>query len=319
MPNKQDLGDSMPRGQKPLDPDDGPLAAFAHDLRLLREKNGNTPYRVLAKRAGFAASTLSVAASGTVLPSLDVTVAYVQACGADPQPWRERWQRLATEQARHVVPPTPPDAVSPLPNSLWRRRWLLAAALVTVLGMTAALVLANVAGNHPTPPQLVSQHHRYDQTIGPGCPNTPEARTTPDSFSANHYWAQTTATNWDVPRCSNLVLYSQPTNATDPDRWQNDYYWYFDNVPTAAECTFHIYIPDTTYSQYAASYDWTTGVTNYLDANSFLVRQSAYLGHWYDEGPYNFLTGQAEMLLTDARSGGPNAPLTAAAVRLTCD
>ena len=90
----------MPRTENPVDPLSGPLAAFAHDLRLLREKAGRPPYRTLAKRAGFSASTLSVAASASVLPSLDVTLAYVQACGGDPAPWRERWQRLAAQPVR---------------------------------------------------------------------------------------------------------------------------------------------------------------------------------------------------------------------------
>jgi Helix-turn-helix domain len=99
------FGGYMPRTEQTLDPLDGPLAAFAHDLRALREKAGHLPYRALARRAGFSASTLSVAASGKVLPSLDVTLAYVQACGGDPEPWRARWQTL-------VVRPTRCDAAA---------------------------------------------------------------------------------------------------------------------------------------------------------------------------------------------------------------
>jgi hypothetical protein len=87
----------MPRNEGFLDPGAGPLASFAWDLRALREKAGKVPYRVLAKRAGFCASTLSVAASGARLPSLDVTLAYVQACGGDPEAWRARWHALAAQ------------------------------------------------------------------------------------------------------------------------------------------------------------------------------------------------------------------------------
>jgi hypothetical protein len=90
----------MPRTEKPLDPLSGPVAAFAHDLRALREKAGCQPYRALARRAGFSASTLSIAASGNALPSLDVTLAYVQACGGDPELWRERWQTLTVQLVR---------------------------------------------------------------------------------------------------------------------------------------------------------------------------------------------------------------------------
>lgn len=97
----------MPRNEGFLDPGAGPLASFAWDLRALREKAGSVPYRVLAKRAGFCASTLSVAASGTKLPTLDVTLAYVQACGAEPEEWQERWQALAAQlQPVHPAPKT---------------------------------------------------------------------------------------------------------------------------------------------------------------------------------------------------------------------
>jgi len=98
----------MPRNEEFLDPGAGPLASFAWDLRALRESAGRVPYRVLAKRAGFCASTLSVAASGAKLPSLDVTLAYVQACGGDPETWRARWQTLAAQHAS--ASPSSPDA-----------------------------------------------------------------------------------------------------------------------------------------------------------------------------------------------------------------
>src|SRR5438445_786315 len=101
-------GLGMPRSEGFLDPGAGPLASFAWDLRVLREKAGKVPYRVLANRAGFCASSLSVAASGAKLPSLDVTLAYVQACGGDPETWRTRWQTLAAQHASAA--PSSPDA-----------------------------------------------------------------------------------------------------------------------------------------------------------------------------------------------------------------
>lgn len=102
----------MPRNEGFLDPGTGPLASFAWDLRALRDKAGGTPYRVLAKRAGFCASTLSVAASGARLPSLDVTLAYVQACGGDPEVWQARWHELAAEH-----PPAHPGPIGQLEQS----------------------------------------------------------------------------------------------------------------------------------------------------------------------------------------------------------
>ncbi|AJF68600.1 hypothetical protein SVTN_33950 [Streptomyces vietnamensis] len=50
----------------------------------------------MADMAHFSASTLSQAAAGRRLPTLQVLLAYVRACGADPDPWEKRW-----EQVRH--------------------------------------------------------------------------------------------------------------------------------------------------------------------------------------------------------------------------
>jgi hypothetical protein len=76
---------------------------LAFDLRALRESSGNPTYRTLAKTAGYSATTLGDAAGGVQLPTLEVTLAYVGACGGDVTAWRRRWQevnrRLATERA----------------------------------------------------------------------------------------------------------------------------------------------------------------------------------------------------------------------------
>jgi len=84
----------MGRTSRLVNPDDGPLQSFAHDLRKLREKAGNPTYRALAKTAGFSASTLGEAAGGVRKPSLDVTLAFAGACGGDIEAWQERWQQL---------------------------------------------------------------------------------------------------------------------------------------------------------------------------------------------------------------------------------
>ena len=88
----------MPRNENPLDPHAGPVAAFASDLRTLRHEAGHMTYRVMAKRTGYSVTTLSVAASGASLPSLEVTLAYVQACGGDPHQWKTRWRQTADQR-----------------------------------------------------------------------------------------------------------------------------------------------------------------------------------------------------------------------------
>jgi transcriptional regulator with XRE-family HTH domain len=81
----------MGRRERQLTP--GPLRDFAHDLRKLRSDSGMT-YRELARRAGYSASALSAAASGQALPTQDVLLAYVGACGAETKGWERRWHEL---------------------------------------------------------------------------------------------------------------------------------------------------------------------------------------------------------------------------------
>ncbi|AZK93855.1 MULTISPECIES: WD40 repeat domain-containing protein [Streptomyces] len=85
----------MPRPEKPLGTQGDPVVELAAGLRRLREKAGNPPYRSLALRAHYSATTLAAAASGQKLPSLAVTLAYARACGGDPREWERRWQAAA--------------------------------------------------------------------------------------------------------------------------------------------------------------------------------------------------------------------------------
>src|SRR5688572_23167736 len=86
----------MGRPERPLDTTSGPIAAFASELRGLRKLAGNPSYRELARRALFAPSVLSSAASGHRLPTLPVTLAFVAACGGDRAVWERRWRAVAT-------------------------------------------------------------------------------------------------------------------------------------------------------------------------------------------------------------------------------
>ncbi|MGW2641219.1 nSTAND1 domain-containing NTPase [Streptomyces sp. NPDC001348] len=87
------------RPESPLDPSAGPVQQFAADLRKLRVDAGSPTYRVMAQRSGHGASTLSQAAAGERLPTLPVALAYVRACGGDPEEWDSRWRAAAAEVA----------------------------------------------------------------------------------------------------------------------------------------------------------------------------------------------------------------------------
>ncbi len=147
----------MARPERPVDPDDGPLARFAFDLRELRQAGGGIGYRELAKRAHFSRTALSHAASGTELPSLAVTLAYVATCGGDVTAWEARWHELASQlrpnQAPAALPP-PPRGGS---RSRSGRRWLLWLAAPTVVSF-GLIVVWQMAGsaNHPARPRAAA-------------------------------------------------------------------------------------------------------------------------------------------------------------------
>lgn len=100
----------MGRRERPLDPDAGSLQRFAFELRQLRSVAGQPGYRELSRRAHYSITALAEAAGGQTLPSLAVTLAYVQACGGDRQVWETRWRELAEELALANADPADPDA-----------------------------------------------------------------------------------------------------------------------------------------------------------------------------------------------------------------
>jgi hypothetical protein len=85
----------MGRPETPIDVSGGLVAAFASDLRRLRRQAGSPTYRDMARSALFSSSVLSSAASGRRLPTLQVTLAFVGACGGDPESWRRRWMQVS--------------------------------------------------------------------------------------------------------------------------------------------------------------------------------------------------------------------------------
>jgi WD40 repeat protein len=88
----------MGRRERPIDPDAGPVAEFASELRKLRDKAGRPSYRELSRLARFSVTALSEAAGGRSLPTLAVVKGYVRACGGDEYEWDQRWQRAAAQQ-----------------------------------------------------------------------------------------------------------------------------------------------------------------------------------------------------------------------------
>ncbi|WP_399891361.1 WD40 repeat domain-containing protein [Streptomyces sp. BBFR51] len=91
-------GNGVGRRERRLDPEAGPVQRFAAELRALRESVGRPTYRTMADKVPFSVTALSQAAAGRQLPTLAVTLAYVDVCGGDPGEWERRW-RAANEEA----------------------------------------------------------------------------------------------------------------------------------------------------------------------------------------------------------------------------
>jgi transcriptional regulator with XRE-family HTH domain len=91
----------MPRPEAPIPDSSSPVGEFAASLRALRKEAG-VSYRQMEDSAHFSYSTFSKAAAGQTLPTRDVLVAYVRACGAtddDQAFWLARWS-LVRKQMR---------------------------------------------------------------------------------------------------------------------------------------------------------------------------------------------------------------------------
>ncbi|WP_078624075.1 hypothetical protein [Streptomyces monomycini] len=91
----------------------GPAQRFALELRKLRQEAGSPTYRVMAQGAGYSSVALSRAAAGETLPSLNLTLAYVRACGADPAEWERRWNAVHEEDAVHQQQALDAEATDP--------------------------------------------------------------------------------------------------------------------------------------------------------------------------------------------------------------
>lgn len=141
----------MGRNEGSIKADHEAVAELAQRLRELRADAGRPTYRAMAAHTHYSASTLSRAAAGGSLPSLDVVLAYAAACGGDRAEWTRRWQQANTAlqprpEVCNAVPP--PRGAPPQPRPLAGRHWsggarmavplaavLLAAALLTATGL----------------------------------------------------------------------------------------------------------------------------------------------------------------------------------------
>jgi hypothetical protein len=124
-------------------PTDERLAEFVADLVDLRRRAGQPSLRAMAATAHYSHTALSSVLSGVRLPSLELTLAFVRACGGDEAEWRSRWQRASpvapSTEATPEPAANPPSRVS---------RWVFAAT-AGVAALATAVVIAVISGGGP--------------------------------------------------------------------------------------------------------------------------------------------------------------------------
>jgi hypothetical protein len=128
-------------GAQPLDA----VGRFAADLRELRVRAGSPSYRQLARTTHYSSSTLAGAVAGKRLPTEPVLVAFVTACGGDPDEWVRKLRRAGEPVAGDRAQPpihTMPAGAPARPRRWYRRGALvLAGCALVAIGATGEAVV----------------------------------------------------------------------------------------------------------------------------------------------------------------------------------
>jgi hypothetical protein len=90
----------VPRPLRPLDPNDGPVQAFAAALRKLWEEAGKPKVLQMQRKTGKSRTALSEAMGGDHLPTWETVAAFVSCCDGDVAEWRTRWEEVREKPRR---------------------------------------------------------------------------------------------------------------------------------------------------------------------------------------------------------------------------
>jgi hypothetical protein len=147
------------------------IADFIDDLRRLRQDAGQPSLRKMSETAHYSHTALSGVLSGGRLPSLDLTLAFVRACGGDEDQWRERWQ-----QANARINPVPTVVPQPSVRRRWSRRRSVPGAVLVGLSVlvTGGLILKGLIHQPAARPQITER---------PVTPGNPTVSLVPSSAS----------------------------------------------------------------------------------------------------------------------------------------
>ncbi|MCP2337983.1 NBR1-Ig-like domain-containing protein [Actinomadura rupiterrae] len=161
------------------------VADFASALRELRASVGNPSFREMSGRSGaISHTTLYEATKGNRLPSWGTTAEFVKACGADPDDYRERWEkanltvRTAGAGGRPETPAEPP-AETPAANqaATSARR---PAGVPAGLGPSTQALVGEPSASVPLPPTPPDEATATPAAAAASTPSAPP-RTSADS------------------------------------------------------------------------------------------------------------------------------------------
>lgn len=156
--------------QLPDDPAGNAAERFALGLRALRSAADGPTYRQMAARTGQSPGALSHAAKGGQLPSLEVALAYVEACGGDRTEWERRWLAAQAELD---------TAAAPTPGRRWP--YVAAAGTLALALVVAGAVLVSRRGQEPPPPDAADGSSRLFAADDAFNQRHPRPRPAPDS------------------------------------------------------------------------------------------------------------------------------------------
>ncbi len=107
------------RREKTLDRNGEAATELALELRMLRHAADLT-YRQLSSCTRFSTSTLQDALAGHRMPTIQVTLAIVAACGGDTAVWQQYWHDLRITPAGQASTISPPSITATRASSLSR-------------------------------------------------------------------------------------------------------------------------------------------------------------------------------------------------------
>lgn len=230
------------RGRKaqPPDPDDGPLAEFAHQLWCLKQRAGDPSFAVMREELGAAASrsALAAAARGAALPSWETTWEFVRVLavgklGTDPaeaeREWFQRWT-AARDAAPRATGSQETPASHSAPVSLKRRRRFPAAIIALAAGLAGITVLVGFSVNWGQPVEIKvwqakivgTWSQQYQQNLGVFRYRSPDI---PGDTDKSSYHEETVVSIVCQARHRRLV--NDPTTGNSSAVWDklNDEFW----------------------------------------------------------------------------------------------